>query len=304
MMFPRIYKFATGGFLACALLAAATSSASSSSTALFDPPVMVTIRGYEGDAMEPFITRDGMTMFFNNLNEDSQNTDLHYATKLDRLTFQYLGRVGGVNTDALEGVPTMDQSGNLFFTSPRSYAADKSTIFTGKWSQAGVLGVHLLQGDVSRHKTFWFNMDSEVSSDGQTLYFTDNHKPLIGSMDISELVVAHRTATGSFMRDPDSAKILGEINSKDDLDYAAGVSGDELELYFTRARPDEGKSGIYVATRLSKNAPFGQPEKIDAIQGFAEGPTVAPGDCDIYFHQKSDGRFRLFLAHRHNCRAS
>src|ERR671926_14237 len=35
----------------------------------FGTPQRVTIRGYDGEAMEPFITRDGRYLFFNNRND-------------------------------------------------------------------------------------------------------------------------------------------------------------------------------------------------------------------------------------------
>ena len=40
---------------------------------------------------------------------------------VDGLTFQYRGEIKGVNTPVLEGVPSLDREGNLFFVSVRSY---------------------------------------------------------------------------------------------------------------------------------------------------------------------------------------
>ncbi len=284
------------------LLSSSLSYGSPTTTPLFDTPQRVSILGYDGDAMEPFISRDGSILFFNNINESPHNTDIHYALKVDALTFRYMGKVGGINTEALEGVPTMDRNGNFYFTSPRDYDADKSTLFTGRYFSGAVSGVHLLQGNVSLHKVFWFNMDSEVSAGGQTLYFTDNHKPLIGGMDVSELVIARKEASGFFVRDPESSRILANINTPDDFNYAAGISPDELDLYFTRANPDKGTIGIYMASRLSKLAPFEVPQRIDAIDGFTEGPTVEPGNCAIYFHKKVNERFELFRTQKTGCR--
>ena len=69
----------------------------------------MTIRGYDGDAMEPFITKDGRWLLFNNRNDPRINTDLHFAARVDDLTFTYKGEIKGVNTAALEGVPSVDQ---------------------------------------------------------------------------------------------------------------------------------------------------------------------------------------------------
>ena len=87
----------------------------------FGAPQRVTIRSYNGDAMEPFITKDGQYLLFNNRNDPSTNTNLHFAVRVDGLTFQYRGEIKGVNTPVLEGVPSLDRKGNLFFVSVRSY---------------------------------------------------------------------------------------------------------------------------------------------------------------------------------------
>jgi len=75
----------------------------------FGAPQRVTIRGYDGDAMEPFITKDGLYLLFNNRNDPRTNTNLHFAARVDGLTFQYRGEIKGVNTPVLEGVPSLDR---------------------------------------------------------------------------------------------------------------------------------------------------------------------------------------------------
>jgi len=271
----------------------------------FESPQMVSIRGYQDDAMEPFLSRDGTILFFNNLNEGPVNTDIHYAAKVDALTFEYKGRAGGVNTPALEGVPTMDRDGNFYFISPRDYDRTRSTIFTGRFHDGQVTGIRHVAGNLSRNKPLWFNMDVEVSADGRALYATDNSKPLFGSgIDASTIFVAVRTEQGSFLRDPKSDEIMKNVNAPNALQYAAGISADELTLYFTRVEAGKKAIGIYVATRTSKTAPFDVPRRIEAIQGFVEGPTVAPDGCAIYFHKKVDGRFHIFRAEKSGCQST
>ena len=86
----------------------------------FSGPRAVAIVGYQDHAMEPFVSRDGRYLLFNNRNDPSENTDLHWAERIDDLTFRYRGRIDGVNTTVLEGVPSLDREGNLYFISPRS----------------------------------------------------------------------------------------------------------------------------------------------------------------------------------------
>jgi hypothetical protein len=234
------------------------ATAADDSSAAFNTPRIVTVQGYREDAMEPFLSRDGTLLFFNNLNSPSVNTDIHYAVKLDPLTFEYKGRVAGMNTLALEGVPSVAQNGDFYFISPRDYDKTRSTIFAGRFRDGQVTDIGHVKGDVSRNKSLWFNMDVEISADDQTLYSTDNHKSLFGSEpDVSNLFVAHKTQAGTFVRDRHSDDIMKNINEVGALQYAAGVSADELTLYFTRARPRTQDIGIYVATRPSKGAVFG-----------------------------------------------
>src|ERR1700722_9366297 len=63
----------------------------------FANPTLVAISGYSGDAMEPFISKDGQYLFFNNRNDPSINTDLFYAARVDDATFTFLGPVAGAN---------------------------------------------------------------------------------------------------------------------------------------------------------------------------------------------------------------
>jgi len=79
--------------------------------------------------MEPFLSRDGKYLFFNNSNDPRVNTNLHWATRIDDLTFQYKGEIQGVNTNALEGVPSMDRNSVFYFVSNRSYDQTASTIY-------------------------------------------------------------------------------------------------------------------------------------------------------------------------------
>lgn len=138
----------------------------------FRNPEPVTIRGYNDHAMEPFITRDGRYLFFNNSNDPTVNTNLHYAQRIDDLTFEYKGEIAGVNTPALEGVPTMDRDGGFYFVSTRSYKETLSTVYRGRFSRGVVSDVELVPG-ISEKKPRHVNFDAEVSASGDTLYFVD-----------------------------------------------------------------------------------------------------------------------------------
>lgn len=61
--------------------AAATTQVAPDSHA-FANPQPVALLGYDGDAMEPFLSRDGRYLLFNNRNDPSVNTNLHFAERV------------------------------------------------------------------------------------------------------------------------------------------------------------------------------------------------------------------------------
>jgi hypothetical protein len=262
----------------------------------FRAPQLVTIRGYDGHAMEPFITRDGRYLMFNNLNDPKENTNLHYAERKDDLTFQYKGEIKGVNTAALEGVPSMDKDGMLYFVSTRSYAKTFSTLYRGRFKDGTVEGVEIVPG-VSRKQPGIVNFDAEISADGKTLYFVDGLFEK-GDLKTADIVIAARDATG-FKRDPKSSAILKQVNSGA-LNYAPAISTDGLELFFTRVEkvPAAAPPVIFRAARQKVGDPFEKPQKVAAITGFVEAPTLTFDGKIMYFHKKEKERHVIYCVKR------
>lgn len=172
----------------------------------FHAPMDVAITGYAGEAMEPFLSRDGRYLLFNNRNEPPENTNLHWAERVDDLTFSYLGEIPGVNTEALEGVPSMDREGNLYFVSTRSYRQSLSTIYCAK-VRNGVAGAPELVEGVSRGAPGWVNFDAEISADGKTLYFVDGYFGSGNQPQSAILVAAVRSGKG-FRRLPEHTRLF------------------------------------------------------------------------------------------------
>ena len=258
----------------------------------FVNPQPVQISGYNGDAMEPFLTRDGKILFFNNSNDPHVNTNLHWATRVDDLTFQYQGEIQGVNTGALEGVASMDRNNIFYFVSNRSYDQTSSTIYRAIYKNGGLGGVELAPG-VSIAKPGIVNFDAEISADGNTLYFVESQ--FSRGQPKSAVILLARKAGAGFVRAAESAKVMELINAHG-LNYAPSSSASELELFFTRV--DGGAPAIFVATRSGTSAPFGQPLKIAAITGFAEAPTLSPDEKSFYFHKMDNGHFRIYRVTR------
>jgi Tol biopolymer transport system component len=260
-------------------------------TNVFSNPERVTIQGYDGHAMEPFITRDGHYLLFNNLNHPSENTDLHYAERVDDVTFRYVGRIDGVNTPALEGVATMDRDNLFYFVSTRSYDQSSSTIYRGTFSTGRVAGVELVPG-VSRVQPGMVNFDVDVSPDGNTMYFVDS-RFANGAPETADIVIAERRGTG-FERMSRSDEIMRNVNSSD-LEYAACISADGLTLFFTRLHKGlTGDAVIFIARRSSSTAAFDQPLRLSAIDGFVEGPALSPDERSLYYHRRDGDRFVIY----------
>lgn len=274
----------------------ATPDGGTPSYRAFAPPQRVEIRGYDDDAMEPFLSRNGRFLFFNNRNDPAVNTDLHHAERVDSLTFDYLGPLDPVNTAALEGVPTMDRAGTFYFVSTRSYDETRSTLYQGRFDDGVVSDVRLVPG-VSREEAGIVNFDVEVSPGGDTLYFVDARFGAQGP-ETADLVIAERDGA-RFVRTPDSDDILRRVNT-DALEYAAAISSNGLELFFTRVGSVEGGAtpSIYRTTRRSVEAPFGEPQRVAAIDGFVEGPTFAPEDQAVYYHKRDGERFVIYRVRR------
>jgi hypothetical protein len=265
----------------------------------FEGVQKVTVIGYSDHLMEPFVSRDGNLLMFNNSNDASVNTNLHWATRVNDSTFEYKGEINGVNTTSLEGVPTMDMNGNLYFVSTRDYDQTLATLYQGNFSSGYV--TNLMQvPNISRYQGGWVNFDVEVDSSGRTLYFVDGRFDRSGGPYESDIVIAHKV-DGEFQRLSDSDDILENVNTEA-LEYAACISQDNLELYFTRVATPlsaSSKPEILAATRLNTDEPFRAPVKIQSITGFVEAATISPGGEILYYHKKdSDGKFSLYLTRR------
>lgn len=268
-----------------------------SQTILFSQPQRINISGYEEDIMEAFLSPDGNTLFFNNSNDPSVNTNLHFAHRIDDLNFIYQGELKGVNTTSLEGVASMDTEGNFYFVSTREYFTTYTSLFCGKFSMDSISNILPLQ-NLSKKTAGWLNFDAEVSRDGNSIYFTDGRFDENGGPYEADLALAIKKE-GTFQR-LESSEAFKYINTTA-LEYAACISTDQLEIYFTRLETPISASSmprIYVATRNSITEPFAKPYQIKEISGFVEAPALSPDEKKIYYHKKEKDRFVLYMVEK------
>lgn len=253
----------------------------------------VVIAGYSGDAMEPFLSRDGAWLFFNNRNDPADATDLHVARTTSPDTFRYVGPLAGANaTGALDGVASMDAAGRFYWVSTRSYAQTLATLHQGAFADGAVTGAALVAGTLVRGAPGWLTMDAEVTADGQAMYFADARFDGGAVPAESKLRLARRQG-GRFDVDPGGDDVLRAVNASATLVYAPASSADGLELFFT-GLSGGGAPVIFRATRSSPGAPFGTPVRVAAAAGFVEAPTLSPDGRSLYFHRLDGQRFAIY----------
>jgi len=257
----------------------------------FATPQPVAILGYAGDAMEPFLSRDGALLFFNNNNEPADRTDLHWAERIDDLTFRYRGLVGEANSAALDGVPTMARDGRFCFISPRAYDETLATVYCGAWRDGRVDRIER-QLDASPRIPGDVIFDAEISADGRLLYLAQGDFRG-GGLRSADLRLARLVGAG-FRLSPADDAMFASVNT-DALEYAAAISSDGRALSFTRVEGTPfARIGIWLATRAGPEEPFGAPHRIAAIDGFAEAATFAPDDRALYYHKRVGSGFSLW----------
>jgi len=283
---------ATVALLASACLA--ETSGAQASWGAFGSPQPVAIAGYAGSAEEPFITPDGHYLLFNS-SEAQSNFSLQFASRVNAQSFEYQGPIlgEGVNLpEALSGAPSLDDEGNLYFISNRSYFETRSTVYAGHFAEGTVTGVHLVPG-VAGATIGKVDFDVGVSPNGSRLYVAVGQFGASGGPSSAALVIYDRHE-GGFVIDPNSKKLLAAVNATGTLNYAADLSANELELFFTAASPALGKApSIYIATRTSTSKPFGHVERIGTITAFAEAPSISADGTTLYYHEQVQGEFEI-----------
>jgi len=267
---------------------------------LFINPRKVTIVGYRQSVMEVFISGDGQYLFFNNETGETPKTkkDIYYAERIDDINFKFMGQIRGLNSVEVDGVPTMEKNGNFYFISTVNYNKPNrfTTVYSGKFKDGHVRNIKP-HPELSLNIPGWLNMDVEISNDGTTLYTTQTYFGDGPPPKQSYFFMAH-LKNGRFEIDTRSSEIFHNINTSD-LEYAASISQDGLEFYFTRLSYAKSvKFKTYYATRPDRDAVFSIPIPIEAILGFAEAPAITSDGRLLYFHKKVQNHFSLYVLER------
>jgi hypothetical protein len=274
------------------------------SSKLFGAPEEVVIQGYHDDCMEPFISRDGKYIFFNNSKAADVKTHIHFAKRIDRTHFKYIGELAGAQSKAKDMAPTMDIANHMYFTSWRSFYTDQNSLYVGSFAREKLQAVTpALPRYVFDELPGSLCIDCDITPDGKSLVVS--HAIFGGSLDFpgrSDLRWCDKVS-GRWVLDPRSEEVLAHVNSEA-LEYAPSITNDRLELYFTRAGAVRTGKGfdthtmIMVATRRNTTETFAEPERLINLTGFIEAPTLSLDGKEMFFHKKKGNRFILCRAVR------
>lgn len=278
----------------------------------FGNEIAVNINGLTFDAMEPFISLDGNTLFFNSLNAGG-NTNLYYATKVNDSTFNYVGFVNGTydpSPNHLDAVASLDSLNNFFWTTLRNYPTPMENLHRGLFSNGAVSNITRVYGDfniLSFNFPFgWLIMDAAIHYQGHLLYYCNakfdfSNTSCAGIPCESKIGVAEKVNDSTFAKLASSDAIFSFVNDTlNYLIYAPQVTKDGLELYYTRLMKNTVNTEICVSVRTSVTDTFSVPVVIHSNQGFIpEAATITTNKQLLYYHQKDvTGIFRIYLRYR------
>ena len=270
----------------------------------FGPEIKVTISGLTFDAMEPFISPDGNTLFFNSLNAGG-NTNIYYALKENDSTFTFMGLVDGCydpSPEHLDGVAAMDKDNHFFWISLRNYPFVFENLFSGWYSDGAVTDISRVYGDFYIYEPGWLIMDATINYEGDFLYFNNAYfnNCLFGMPCDASLGVAEKINDTTFAKLWNSDALFANVNDTNYIVYAPQVTQDGLELYFTRILNGTVNSEICISTRANTTDAWSLPTVIYANNGFVpEAVTITTDKKIIYYHQKDEtGIFHIYMRYR------
>ena len=275
----------------------------------YSNPIEITITGYSDHAMEPFISPDGNTLFFNSLN-NGIDTKLYYATKVNATTFTFMGELSGVNeanNPQLNAVAGLDISNNFYWVSFRDFPTERDNLFYGSFNNGNVINNGRIHGDFYNYGAGWLVMDHGISVDGQTFYYNNARFDGTNCTGPCEtfIGIAKKTANDTFMKTIDSDIILQNINNSAYIYYAPYITQDNLELYYTRyldrAITNSTIAEVCVATRTTDTDIFSEPKVLFSdtlINNIVEAPTLTTDKQLMYYHKKINGIHKIMLRER------
>jgi hypothetical protein len=218
------------------------------------------------------LSSDETTVLFNRWIDTTLVNDLFIATRADRFSaFNPPTPLDMLNTTSDEERPSLTRDGlTLFFSSDRPGGEGNRDIWMATRDAVG----DPFDGpiNVSELNSPGTEQGPEISSDGLRLYFDD----------FGRIYVAERASAADAFGPPTP---FLELDAPGSDDRFITLTDDELTAVFASERGGGSRLDLYLTTRSSLTAPFGEPQRIDEVSSAFD---------DTQPHISGDGA-RLYL---------
>jgi Tol biopolymer transport system component len=243
-----------------------------------------------GDDRNPWISDDGLRIFFSRDLGPATQSDIYYATRASKSApFSPAMLVPNLNTARRENRVSLTSDEAIVVLSAD---LDGSLDIHMTQKSGGVFGVpaatHLAQiNNIGTQR-----IDPFISADGLHIYLASDTGP---GGKLQMLVTTRASATDDF----EAPVFVPGINDNSINQTDPSLSRDEHLLVYS-AFPSQVDGNLWYATRSSATANFGTPVEVPGVNTIANefDPMLSPDGCELYFSstRKADGKFHLFHA--------
>lgn len=261
-------------------------------------PQELTTLSSSGDDRDPWISADGLRMYFARNPGSHGGNDIYFASRTTTTQdFSNLTALDNLNTDDEETRASLSSDEKLLIFSGDHNTSDgrRHLFVTTRDPQGFPSPPGGVQHVVTAVNTNNVNdLDPFLTNDGLKLYLA----PVADPPAVQQIAVATRTAADQdFM----SSTLVAVINSPSgEADPA--VSRDDRIIVFSSHRPagaGHAATNLWYATRQKSKDNFSAPQLIPTVNSDQEDgdPMLSDDGCDLYFSStRSGGKYHLFHA--------
>jgi Tol biopolymer transport system component len=262
------------------------------------PPVPVTEINTSAREIEPFLSPDGLTLYF--ASERGDGKLRCYLARRDKPEgpFGAVEEQSGINLPQAVSRFVVSADGlTAYIAALRDYpksATGDAEIFTAERKSPGEPFTSAQFAPLDKLNTQENEWDPFISPDGLRLYYAE-HVP---SKSQNRLMVAERSTTGGTWskKGPIPGLDLTDLSPKTKSDNPA-VTADELTIVFSsdHAGSVAGSRDLWYAVRTDLSQPFSAPRQLPAVNTdqWESEVTVTPDGCRLYFTRVDD----IFTTH-------
>lgn len=293
------------GSVGCGSIAGGGSPDAASSDAAFDAPAdgqgglgawgapveIAELSG--GNPQGPSLTHDQLEIYFHATRAEGMGLQDVYVARRASVNDSWSAPepVTPLNSASIDAHPSVAPDGlTLWFDSNRNAKQELDIHVSVRASRSAPWGAPV---PVTELNTVAVESAASTTADGLMMVF---HSTRGGGSD-RDLFLSTRAAAGGTWATPVP---LAEVNSAAE-DRDGHLSEDGLVLYLISSRIGAQSRDLYRASRASRGAAFGAPERIVELSTAREevGPWVSPDERVIYFSRAAeDGTFALYQATR------